>query len=107
MWPGDARGLSRSGPSRQHHDGRRVRELRQGVYRRLRIRREEDGLHPVRGQVSDPGGRRAAERINAAQTAPAEVVDHKVMPATLDKQVGAMIAQPTTAEAGEWLDPVK
>jgi len=29
------------------------------------------------------------------------------MPATLDKQVGAMIAQPTTAEAGEWLDPLK
>jgi DNA-directed RNA polymerase subunit RPC12/RpoP len=52
-------------------------------------------------------GRRAAERINAAQTAPAELVDHRVMLATLDKQVAAMIAEPTTAEAGEWLDPVK
>src|SRR5262249_19310899 len=52
-------------------------------------------------------GIRAAERLNAAQTAPAELVDHKAMLAQMDKQVAKMVAQPTTAEAGDWLDPAK
>jgi hypothetical protein len=52
-------------------------------------------------------GRRAADRLNASQTAPAELVDHKAILAAVDKQVAQMIAQPATAEAGDWLDPAK
>jgi hypothetical protein len=52
-------------------------------------------------------GRRAADRLNAAQTAPAELVDPKAILASVDQQVAKLIAQPNTAEAGDWLDPAK
>jgi ribosomal protein S27E len=52
---------------------------------------------------------RATDRANAAQTAPAEtdVADPKAAAAEMDQEVSTMIVQPTTAEAREWLDPVK
>jgi hypothetical protein len=52
---------------------------------------------------------RAANRANAEQSAPAEVfaVDPTTAMAKMDKEVGIMIAQPTTAEARDWLNPDK
>jgi hypothetical protein len=52
---------------------------------------------------------RAANRLNAAQAAPGEVVvlDPKSAADATDKEAAEMIAQPTTAEAREWLDPAK
>ncbi len=52
---------------------------------------------------------RAANRANADQSAPAEVyvADRNTATARMDREVGVMIAQPTTAEARDWLDPDK
>jgi DNA-directed RNA polymerase subunit RPC12/RpoP len=51
---------------------------------------------------------RAAARAQADQSAPAgEVVDLKTFLAEMDKEVEQRIAKPGTAEARDWLDPVK
>jgi hypothetical protein len=52
---------------------------------------------------------RAAARANAVQSAPGdeEVIDLKSFMAEMDKVAEKMIATPGTAEAREWLDPVK
>jgi ribosomal protein S27E len=52
---------------------------------------------------------RAAARAEAQQSAPAdvEVMDPRTAAAETDKEVTAMIAQPSTAEARDWLDPAK
>ena len=52
---------------------------------------------------------RAANRANAAQTAPGEFLafDPKSAADATDKEVAEMIGQPTTAEAREWLDQAK
>jgi hypothetical protein len=50
---------------------------------------------------------RAAERANAAQTATVEDFDPKVILVVADKAVEKMIAEPSTAEARDWLDTAK
>ncbi len=52
---------------------------------------------------------RAANRANAEQSAPAEIYvnDPNTAMSKLDREVGVMIAQPTTSEARDWLDPTK
>jgi hypothetical protein len=50
---------------------------------------------------------RAANRANAAQSAPGDIdsFDPKTIADAMDKDVAERIVQPTTSEAREWLDP--